>query len=151
MKNLYILSNRKIINFNKNPKIIGNEIRMISQYEYYGFIVMIFVLIFVFSCCINILIGVWVYKDAEKRNMDNPAVWLAVVLLGGCIGCIVYLIVREPKPHYSTDTYNPPTTSIEATSNQPSYQQSTSMNYCPNCGGKVEEGTKYCNHCGYEL
>ena len=43
---------------------------------------------------IAIGLAVWVYKDAKKRDM-NAAVWLLIVLLSGCIGCIIYLIVRE--------------------------------------------------------
>jgi len=43
---------------------------------------------------ISILIAVWVYKDAKKRDM-NATVWLLIVLLTGCIGCIIYLVVRE--------------------------------------------------------
>jgi len=43
---------------------------------------------------IGILIAVWVYKDAKKRDM-NAAVWLLIVLLTGCCGCIIYLIVRD--------------------------------------------------------
>ena len=39
-------------------------------------------------------LAVWVYKDAKKRDM-NAVVWLLIVLLSGCIGCIIYLIVRE--------------------------------------------------------
>ncbi len=43
---------------------------------------------------IAIGLAVWVYKDAKKRDM-NAAVWLLIVLLSECIGCIIYLIVRE--------------------------------------------------------
>lgn len=43
---------------------------------------------------IGIALAVWVYKDAKKRDM-NAAVWLLIVLLTGCIGCIIYLIVRD--------------------------------------------------------
>ena len=43
---------------------------------------------------IAIGLAVWVYKDAKKRDM-NAAVWLLIVLLSGCIGCIIYLIVRD--------------------------------------------------------
>lgn len=43
---------------------------------------------------IAILIAIWVYKDAKKRDM-NAAVWLLIVLLTGCCGCIIYLIVRD--------------------------------------------------------
>ena len=40
------------------------------------------------------LIAIWVYKDAKKRDM-NATVWLLIVLLTGCIGCIIYLVVRD--------------------------------------------------------
>jgi TctA family transporter len=43
---------------------------------------------------VAILIAIWVYKDAKKRDM-NATVWLLIVLLTGCIGCIVYLVVRD--------------------------------------------------------
>jgi len=43
---------------------------------------------------ISIAIAVWVYNDAKKRDM-NAAVWLLIVLFTNCIGCIIYLIVRE--------------------------------------------------------
>ncbi|TFF88253.1 MAG: hypothetical protein EU550_01620 [Promethearchaeota archaeon] len=43
---------------------------------------------------IGILLAIWVYTDARKRDMDAP-VWLLIVLLTGCIGCIIYLVVRN--------------------------------------------------------
>jgi hypothetical protein len=56
---------------------------------------MLFFIIFVvLFYIIGILIAVWVYKDAKKRDM-NAAVWLLIVLLTGCCGCIIYLIVRD--------------------------------------------------------
>jgi len=48
----------------------------------------------VVGCIIGIILAVWVYKDAQKRDM-NAAVWLLIVLLTGCCGCIIYLIVRN--------------------------------------------------------
>ncbi len=53
-------------------------------------VIIIIVIIYV----IAILIAVWVYNDAKKRDM-NAAVWLLIVLLTSFIGCIIYLIVRE--------------------------------------------------------
>lgn len=58
-----------------------------------GFMAILIVLVIVFYV-IGILIAVWVYKDAKKREM-NAAVWLLIVLLTGCCGCIIYLIVRD--------------------------------------------------------
>jgi len=43
---------------------------------------------------IAIAVAIWVYKDAKKRDM-NAAVWLLIVLVTGCIGCIIYLVVRD--------------------------------------------------------
>ncbi|MFX0083910.1 MAG: hypothetical protein ACFE94_19360 [Candidatus Hodarchaeota archaeon] len=58
-----------------------------------GFWILFAILIVVFYV-IGILIAVWVYNDAKKRDM-NAAVWLLIVLLTGCCGCIIYLIVRD--------------------------------------------------------
>ncbi|MGQ9720739.1 MAG: PLDc N-terminal domain-containing protein [Candidatus Jordarchaeum sp.] len=41
-----------------------------------------------------IVLGVWVYRDAEERGMEG-VIWLLIVLLTGIIGLIIYLIVRE--------------------------------------------------------
>ena len=58
-----------------------------------GFFLIIIVLVIVILV-IGILLAIWVYKDAKKRDM-NAAVWLLIVLVTGCIGCIIYLVVRE--------------------------------------------------------
>ncbi|NVM43434.1 MAG: hypothetical protein HWN79_00820 [Candidatus Lokiarchaeota archaeon] len=52
------------------------------------------IIFFIIFWIVAIGLVVWVYKDAKKRDM-NAAVWLLIVLLSGCIGCIIYLIVRE--------------------------------------------------------
>ena len=58
-----------------------------------GIILALIILVVVFYI-IGILLAVWVYKDAKKRDM-NAAVWLLIVLLTGCIGCIIYIVVRD--------------------------------------------------------
>jgi peptidoglycan/LPS O-acetylase OafA/YrhL len=50
--------------------------------------------IFLVFFIIGILLAIWVYKDAKKREM-NAVLWLIIVLIFGCCGCIVYLIVRK--------------------------------------------------------
>ena len=55
---------------------------------------MIIIILVVVWFVISLLIAVWVYKDAKKRDM-NAAVWLLIVLVTGCIGCIIYLVVRD--------------------------------------------------------
>ncbi len=40
-----------------------------------------------------IAIGIWMYKDAEKRD-ENGVLWLIVGLVAGIIGVIIWLVVR---------------------------------------------------------
>jgi hypothetical protein len=42
-------------------------------------------------------LGVWVYKDANARG-ENGALWLLILIVGGIIGLIIWLIVRSGKP-----------------------------------------------------
>ena len=58
-----------------------------------GLMIFIMIIPIVFFI-IAILLAIWVYKDAKKRDM-NAAVWLLIVLVTGCIGCIIYLVVRD--------------------------------------------------------
>ena len=57
-------------------------------------IYMIMIVVLIITYVIFFLIAIWVYKDAKKRDM-NAVVWLLIVLLTGCIGCIIYLVVRD--------------------------------------------------------
>ena len=59
-----------------------------------GAFLMIYVVIIIVVCLIGLGLAIWVYKDAKKRDM-NAAVWLLIVLVTGCIGCIIYLVVRD--------------------------------------------------------
>ncbi|NVM17167.1 MAG: PLDc N-terminal domain-containing protein [Candidatus Lokiarchaeota archaeon] len=59
-----------------------------------AFIYLIMIILVVVYYIIGLLIAIWVYRDAKKRDM-NAAVWLLIVLLTGCIGCIIYLVVRK--------------------------------------------------------
>jgi len=63
-------------------------------FGFLGMFYMIMIVLVVVFYIIAILIAVWVYKDAKKRDM-NAAVWLLIVLLTGCIGCIIYLVIRD--------------------------------------------------------
>jgi hypothetical protein len=63
-------------------------------FGFIGIIYMVLIILVVVFYIIAILIAVWVYKDAKKRDM-NAAVWLLIVLVTGCIGCIIYLVIRD--------------------------------------------------------
>ncbi len=59
-----------------------------------GGLLIIYVVVLVVALIISLALAIWVYKDAKKRDM-NAAVWLLIVLVTGCIGCIIYLVVRD--------------------------------------------------------
>ena len=67
---------------------------MTVQYPMVSILGLPIIIIIIITYLIGIGLAVWVYNDAKKRDM-NAAVWLLIVLLTSCIGCILYLIVRE--------------------------------------------------------
>ena len=69
---------------------------------------------------IQVLLAVWIYRDATEREMDSPVLWLIVVLVATVIGLIVYLIVR-PDVH---------------------------LVGCPSCHKRRIAGSATCPHCG---
>ena len=75
---------------------------------------------FLILLAINVLILIWVYRDAKSRGVDNPVLWLVLVLFTGLIGLVVYLIVR-PKGEKVV---------------------------CPHCGKKRMVGLGVCPNCG---
>lgn len=66
----------------------------IDPFAFLGGLYLIMIILVVVYYVIGLLIAIWVYRDAKKRDM-NAAVWLLIVLLTGCIGCIIYLVVRK--------------------------------------------------------
>ncbi len=65
-----------------------------DPYGMLGGLMIIYVVVLVVALIISLALAIWVYKDAKKRDM-NAAVWLLIVLVTGCIGCIIYLVVRD--------------------------------------------------------
>lgn len=47
---------------------------------------------------IHILLVVWMYKDATRRNMDDAWIWLVLGFFVPVAGLIVYLLVRPSEP-----------------------------------------------------
>lgn len=66
----------------------------IDPFGFLGGLYLIMIILVIVFYVIALLIAIWVYKDAKKRDM-NAAVWLLIVLVTGCIGCIIYLVVRD--------------------------------------------------------
>ena len=72
-----------------------------------------------------VLIAIWVYKDAEKRD-SSGALWLIIVILTGIIGLIIWLVVRPP---------------IGGEKKEPDRR-------CPNCGRSIPFDARVCTYCG---
>jgi len=81
---------------------------------------------------IGILLGVWVYRDAESRGMSG-VLWLIIFILTGIIGLIIYLIVRKEKQGPPTPVAAPVT------------------RVCTSCGRVVSPEVEFCPHCGKKL
>jgi ribosomal protein L40E len=57
-------------------------------------------LLFIFSIIgslISLALAIWIYRDAEDRGL-NGVIWLLIVLVAGCVGVIIYLLVRNDGP-----------------------------------------------------
>jgi len=52
-------------------------------------------------CCVMYLvfigIGIWVYKDAKKHNIDNAAVWAILCVFFTVIGLLIYFLVPRAE------------------------------------------------------
>ena len=70
---------------------------MFLQYGDLGFVFGAYLFFMFVVLAIDVGIAVWVYHDAQSRDMD-ATMWLLVVLLGGCVGCIVYMIISKESP-----------------------------------------------------
>jgi hypothetical protein len=75
---------------------------------------------------------VWVYRDAERRNM-NGVLWALLVFFGNLIGLLIFLIVRsDSRPAIQV-------------------QPKDAGAPCPSCQKPVAGGYAYCPHCGATL
>ncbi len=80
----------------------------------------IVIIVLLIICGIAIL--VWVAKDAKRRGMDSPVIWMILVFFTNWVGLIIYILSR-PKGNLID---------------------------CPNCKEKKLESLKKCPHCGQE-
>ncbi|MDE6627113.1 MAG: zinc ribbon domain-containing protein [Lachnospiraceae bacterium] len=70
-----------------------------------------------------VLLGVWTYRDAHNKGMNGFLWTVVVILVPGCIGLLIYLIVRMD--------YN--------------------KVICSNCNERVDGRSRFCANCGMEL
>jgi len=76
---------------------------------------------------IGLLVGIWVYKDAEKRGKSG-VLWLLLVWLTFPIGLIIWLVVRPPIGGEK--------------------KAAASDRRCPNCGRGIPNDARTCPYCG---
>ena len=90
---------------------------------------------------IDLLLAYVVYKDAISNNSPNALVWAIIVFFTSLLGILLYVLLRSPQNHYST---NPPS-SYSATTSQP---QAQIHSFCPSCGTQLDSSSKFCSTCG---
>jgi hypothetical protein len=61
----------------------------------------------IISLVISIIIAIYMYKDAEKRGKSG-ILWGIIGFCCGCIGLIIWLIVRPPIQQAPPPGYYPP-------------------------------------------
>ncbi len=107
-------------------------------------ITMIIVGVILFILYIKLLI--WVYGDAQKRNMDE-ILWLLIVIFTGLVGLIIYLFIRDPL--IAEKTEQPP--KPKAPQSKPKAVEERDVKYCSACGSPVNEKADFCSLCGEKL
>lgn len=55
----------------------------------------IFLVVPLIVLVINLIIGVWMYKDAQRRGNPQAVLWLVVGVIFSIVGLVIYLAVRK--------------------------------------------------------
>lgn len=69
---------------------------------------------------LNIVMLVWVARDAKSRNMDSAVVWMILVMLTSVLGLIIYIFSRPQG----------------------------NLVQCPSCNNNRLQASAKCPHCG---
>jgi uncharacterized membrane protein YhaH (DUF805 family) len=126
-----------------------------------GTVIFIMIAIFV----INIIILVWVAKDAKARGMGSPIGWLILVFFTGILGLIIYYFARPSGdktlcpncsnlrlssmmtcPHCGNSKANTPSRPAEPY--VPPAPASSGQKFCSACGAKIDADNAFCQECG---
>lgn len=108
----------------------------------------IVILLALLVCGIPILIGVYVYRDAERRSMNGLLWALVAVFVPSLIGLIIYLLVRGNYSELKCPRCSAPVK--EEYTVCPSCGAKLRSS-CPNCSAPVEPNWKVCPRCAQPL
>jgi membrane protease YdiL (CAAX protease family) len=106
-----------------------------SYTSYNPFPIFALIIIFIIAMlCLYIYAIIWVYKDSKKRGQE-PIIWILVILVGGLVGIILYLVLRKSLKPSSGDLFN--------ISSNKSYRP----RMCPACGRSIPFDAVVCPYC----
>lgn len=90
-------------------------------------------------------VALWVYRDAEKRDL-NGLLWGLFVLIGNVIGLIIYLILRGTSPQVEPTGHRiaPAGNAASASADDPELP-------CPGCAKPVRASFVACPYCARPL
>jgi len=104
-----------------------------------------FVIIFIWW----ILIGFWMYQDAEKRGR-NGELWLIIGIFSGVIGLIIWLAER-PEVSEEGQKEMKEFTGEEEEINREDKRSKPDKKFCKYCGTEIDKEANFCKNCGKEL
>ncbi len=137
-------------------------------FYFFGWYIAVIVFLVVFlALVIHVAIAVWVYRDAQKRNME-AGIWVLILLLFSLLGIVIYLLVRDPLPNQRRykQKYHPPHPRHYApVYHQPYSPQPPPMpqpplrpaprnpqkRFCIACGKPISPDALFCANCGTRL
>ncbi len=114
----------------------------------------------IFVLLISLWILTYVYKDAVKRDIPNPVVWLLIVLMFNILGLFLYLILRGSYSSNSSGGATPKPEENQVYKPVNSYKNGEVdivpaaddlAKFCPMCGGKLRENALFCALCGNKI
>jgi hypothetical protein len=109
---------------------------------------------------VYIWIATYVHKDAIKRDIPNPGVWLLIALLFHIGGLFIYLIVRGSYSSTNTNNAKMNVEKVQTYQTVNPYKQiqvepvagsAATAKFCPMCGNKLRENAAFCAICGSKI
>lgn len=94
-------------------------------------------------------LALWVAGDAITREGMAPHIWMAIVLVAGILGLLLYLALRHDHDQVSLDEWNPETG--ELTPDRQDDTEPTVDRVCPDCGQVLEADDRTCSACGGDV